>query len=90
MMILPRASRPVPSGSGCGRRCEERSSEAARAGFYNSPGWKTRHPRLEVLTVGELLEGKEIDMPPVGQVSVTFKKASEAEGDMPQQLTLEV
>ena len=59
------------------------------AGFYDSPGWGTRHPRLQVLTVEELLEWKGIDMPPVGQVSVTFKKASKAKDDLPEQLVLE-
>jgi len=28
-------------------------------------------------------------MPPVGQVSVTFKKASKAKGEMPEQFRLE-
>ena len=50
-------------------------SEAAGAGFYHSPGWNTDHPRLQILTVADLLEGKKIDMPAVGQVNVTFKKA---------------
>ena len=50
-------------------------SEAAGAGFYHSPGWNTDHPRLQILTVANLLEGKKIDMPAVGQVNVTFKKA---------------
>ena len=63
--------------------------EAAGAGFYDSPGWKTRHPRLQILTVAELLEGKTIDMPPVGQVSVTFKKAAKEKREMPDQLPLE-
>ena len=63
--------------------------EAVGAGFYDSPGWKTRHPRLQVLTVGELLEGKRIDMPPVGQVSVTFKKAAKAKAETPEQLPLD-
>ena len=49
--------------------------EAASAGFYHSPGWNTDHPRLQVLTVAELLGGKGIDMPPLGQVSRTFRKA---------------
>ena len=65
------------------------SKEAAGGGFYDSPGWKTRHPRMQILTVAELLEGKTIDMPPVGQVSVTFKKAAKAKADMPDQLALE-
>jgi len=64
-------------------------SEAASAGFYDSPGWKTRHPRLQILTVEELLEGKTIDMPAVRQQGATFKKAPKAKGEEPQQLALE-
>jgi hypothetical protein len=52
-------------------------TEAADAGFYDSP-WGTRHPRLQILTVAELLAGKGIDMPPIRQVSKTFKKAPRA------------
>lgn len=47
--------------------------EAAGAGFYDSP-WRTRHPRLQILTVGELLKGKQINYPP-SRGNVTFKKA---------------
>jgi len=50
--------------------------EAASAGFYTSP-WGT-HPRLQILTVAELLDGKRIDAPPLGQVDQTFKKAPRA------------
>jgi hypothetical protein len=53
-------------------------TEAAGAGFYYSPGWNKNYPRLQVLTVAELLEGKGIDMPPLRQVSTTFKKAPKA------------
>jgi site-specific DNA-methyltransferase (adenine-specific) len=49
--------------------------EAASGGFYHSPGWNTDHPRLQIITVSELLEGKGIDMPPIRQVSTTFRKA---------------
>ena len=48
-------------------------TEAASAGFYKSP-WG-QHPRLQIVTVGELLDGKRIDMPPVRQTSVTYKRA---------------
>jgi hypothetical protein len=51
-------------------------TEAASAGFYKSP-WGT-HPKLQIVTVGELLDGKRIDMPPVRQTSVTFKRAPKA------------
>ena len=48
-------------------------TEAASAGFYESP-WGTRHPRLQLLTVTDLLMGKTVDRP-VQQGNVTFKKA---------------
>jgi len=50
--------------------------EAASAGFYDSP-WGTKHPRLQIFTVQELLEGKKIDMPPTRDLR-TFKKAPKA------------
>ena len=49
--------------------------EAASAGFYTSPWGK--HPRLQILTVEDLLTGKTLDRPPV-QASVTFKRAPKA------------
>ncbi|MCJ7620991.1 MAG: restriction endonuclease [Anaerolineae bacterium] len=64
-------------------------AEAAGTGFYDSPGWETRHPRVQILTVAQLLSGDGIDMPPIGQVSVTFKKAPKAKGAMVQQLPMD-
>ena len=51
-------------------------TEAASAGFYDSP-WGTKHPRLQLLTVSELLGGKKIDAPPSRDVR-TFKAAPKA------------
>ena len=50
-------------------------TEAASAGFYTSPWGK--HPRLQILTVEDLLTGKTIDRPPA-QASATFKRAPRA------------
>jgi len=61
-------------------------AEAASAGFYESPWGK--HPRLQIITVGELLEGKKIDMPPVRHTNVTFKRAPRAKGKRGEQLGL--
>ena len=51
-------------------------TEAASAGFYASP-WRS-HPKLQIVTVGDLLDGGRIDMPPVRQTSVTYKRAPKA------------
>nr|MBA2601624.1 restriction endonuclease [Actinomycetota bacterium] len=50
--------------------------EAASAGFYHSDGWNRDYPRLQLLTVSELLGGKTIEYPP-GE-KTTFKQAERA------------
>ena len=53
-------------------------TEAATAGFYESKMWNKKYPKMQLLTVADLLAGKQIDMPPVRQVGATFKKAPKA------------
>jgi hypothetical protein len=50
--------------------------ETASAGFYDSP-WGTRHPRLQILTIEELLQGQKVDRPP-SRGDATHKKAPRA------------
>jgi len=61
-------------------------SEAASAGFYDSPWGK--HPRVQVLTIEELLDGVQIDMPPIRQVNQTYRRAPRYKGDEGKQLGL--
>lgn len=59
--------------------------EAASAGFYKSP-WG-QHPKIQILTIAQLLEGKGIDYP--HPTNVTFKRAPRAESPLEhEQLTL--
>jgi len=53
-------------------------AEATRAGFYESPVWQKRYPRIQLLTVEDLLRGKGIDCPPLRRTNVTFKRAPKA------------
>jgi len=53
-------------------------TEAASAEFYQSPGWHTKHPRLQLITVEELLAGTRVNMPPVKHTNVTYKRAPKA------------
>ena len=55
-------------------------TEAATSGFYESTTWGRRYPKVQLLTVEELLQGKRIEMPPIRQVDATFKKAPKAKG----------
>ena len=47
--------------------------EAASAGFYISP-WG-RHPRIQLLTIADLLDGRGIDYPRTAGSNVTYKSA---------------
>lgn len=49
--------------------------EVASGDFYHSPSWNSRHPRLQILTVAEILSGKAIDMPAQGQTNATHRRA---------------
>jgi len=54
-------------------------TEAAAAGFYESPWWERKFPRIQLLTVGEILRGKQIEYPP--RTSATFRKGPKAKGN---------
>jgi len=38
-------------------------TEAASAGFYNSPGWNKSYPKIQLITISELLDDKTIEYP---------------------------
>jgi len=50
--------------------------EAAEAGFYKPPGLEDRYPRIQILTIEQLLAGKRVEYPRL--LEVTFKKAPKA------------
>jgi hypothetical protein len=63
-------------------------TETATAGFFESKMWNRRYPKIQLLTVADLLAGKTIDMPPVRQVGATFKKAPKSTHGGADQLAL--
>ena len=63
--------------------------EALTAGFYSPTHFLKKHPRIQILTIKELLEGKRPQYPEFG--AVTFKKAprqdkpTKSQGDLWQE-----
>jgi len=64
-------------------------AEAAEAGFY-SPGPldQTKYPRIQLRTVGQLLDGNGIAYPHLGGSNVTHRRAARARVDAPEALEL--
>jgi DNA modification methylase len=65
-------------------------TEAVTAGFYESALWGQKYPKIQLLTVAELLAGKRVEMPPIRQVGATFKKAPKAIEKQGEQSELEM
>jgi site-specific DNA-methyltransferase (adenine-specific) len=63
-------------------------TEAVSAGFYHSPGWDKDYPKIQILTIEELLHGKAVDMPPQTQTSITFTKAQKITQKEGEQLAM--
>jgi site-specific DNA-methyltransferase (adenine-specific) len=61
--------------------------EAAAAGFYHSPGWNRDYPKLQILTVQQLLSGGEVKMPPS---AMTFKQAERSDDGGGVQKSLDI
>jgi hypothetical protein len=62
-------------------------TEAASAGFFTSR-WG-QHPRLQLVTVAELLDGRQIDAPRLTGGNLTFKSAPKKKKKDAEQLSLE-
>jgi site-specific DNA-methyltransferase (adenine-specific) len=63
----------------------EMVSEAASAGFYHSDLWQKDYPRIQLVSVEQLLVGAEVKIPPTPKGSEAFKKAAKSEKTGPKQ-----
>lgn len=54
----------------------EMTREAVSAGFYHSDEWNKDYPRIQILTIADLLSGADVKMPPQ---SGTFREAAAQE-----------
>jgi site-specific DNA-methyltransferase (adenine-specific) len=66
----------------------EMETEAVAAGHYHSPGWNRDYPRVQILTIDELLRGAEVKMPQ--QALTTFKQADRADEESGVQKKLDI
>jgi len=60
--------------------------EAAQAGFYKSPYFERKFPRLQIFTIEQLLNGEVIQHPRM--LETTFKKAPKAKTEAAENLAL--
>ncbi|HEX9114728.1 MAG TPA: hypothetical protein VGA61_01560 [Anaerolineae bacterium] len=61
------------------------TAEAVTEGYYHSPGWNKDYPKVQILTIAQLLKGAEVKMPPAFG---TFKQAQKVGEQGPEQLGL--
>jgi adenine specific DNA methylase Mod len=64
-------------------------TEAASAGFYKPPSYEGRSfPRIQILTIEEILAGRQIDFQPMRDA--TYKQAPRSKGKKAENLTLDL
>ena len=66
---------------------KDMETEAVSAGFYLSPGWGQKYPRIQILTIEQLLKDAQIAMPPS---SITFNKAERVKSEGPKQMGMDL
>jgi site-specific DNA-methyltransferase (adenine-specific) len=60
---------------------KEMRTEAVSAGSYHSPLWNKDYPKIQILTIEELLQGKAVDMPSATSPYAKAPKVSTKEGE---------
>ena len=58
--------------------------EAGSAGFYQSACWGKSYPRLQILTIEQLLSGAGVHMPPETGTFLAAQKVRKSEGTQGQ------
>ncbi len=61
---------------------QEMQREAAAAGFYRSPGWQKDYPKIQILTIDDLMHHRaDVRMP---STAITFKQAERVQEEEQQ------
>jgi site-specific DNA-methyltransferase (adenine-specific) len=68
---------------------EPMKREALDAGYYHSPVYDKNYPKIQILTIEEILQGKTVDMPPQTQTSITYTKAPKMKKKDGEQMVME-
>jgi site-specific DNA-methyltransferase (adenine-specific) len=58
-------------------------TEATKAEFYHSAWWDKDYPRIQILTIADLLRGAEVKMPPAYGTFKQAQKVQDTEGIQP-------
>ena len=54
--------------------------EASSAGFYSSKLWQKDYPKLQIMTIEELIAGSSVEMPPVHLSIKQAERVQEEQG----------
>jgi hypothetical protein len=59
-------------------------TEAVSSGSYHSPGWHTDYPKIQILTIADLLRGAKMPMPMQYGTFKQAKRVREVAGEQPE------
>src|SRR5712692_751005 len=59
-------------------------TEAVSAGSYHSPGWNSDYPKIQILSIADLLRGAKVQMPIQYGTFKQARRVREVEGEQPE------
>ena len=68
----------------------EMDIEAATAGHYHSEIWDRDYPRIQILSIEQLLNGAEVKLPQTPNNATAFKQAEQVDKEGPKQAKLDI
>jgi len=68
----------------------EMDTEAVTAGSYHSEIWDRDYPRIQILSIEQLLNGAEVKLPKTPNNATTFKQAEQVDKEGPKQAKLDI
>jgi site-specific DNA-methyltransferase (adenine-specific) len=63
----------------------EMEKEALETGYYDSPTWGKKYPKIQILTIEKLLSGEKPELPPTPLNALAFKKAEKVKDKASEQ-----
>ncbi len=85
--VLDREREPIGVLLTVRQPTREMRTEAAAAGSWHSEFWKKHYPRVQILTVADIFNGRTVTMPPQAEA---FAKAPREAGRDGKQATLKI
>ena len=84
--VLEREKEPMGVLVTLRRPSREMKLEAVAAGHYESEFWGKKYPRIQILTIADIMNGVKLDLPPRDSAFARAEREKQQDGEQPSLL----